>query len=67
MDTGNRGRKVLAGLLLALALVWAFAPASAEAGEWKPTKPIQFIVPYAPGGGSDVLARSIGQVIQEPN
>ncbi len=30
-----------------------------QAAEWKPTKPIQFIVPYAPGGGSDVLARSM--------
>jgi putative tricarboxylic transport membrane protein len=30
-----------------------------EAADWKPSKPIQFIVPYAPGGGSDVLARSM--------
>jgi putative tricarboxylic transport membrane protein len=36
-----------------------------EAAEpWKPTKPVQFIVPYAPGGGSDVLARSIASIIQ---
>jgi putative tricarboxylic transport membrane protein len=34
------------------------------AEQWKPTKPIQFIVPYAPGGGSDVLARSIASIIQ---
>ena len=32
-----------------------------------PTKPIQFIVPYAPGGGSDVLARSIASIIQGGN
>jgi len=39
-----------------------------EAAEsWKPTKPVQFVVPYAPGGGSDVLARSIASVIQEAN
>jgi len=36
----------------------------AQAAEWKPTKPIQFVVPYAPGGGSDVLARSIENVIK---
>ncbi len=30
-----------------------------QAAEWKPTKPITFVVPYAPGGGSDVLGRSI--------
>jgi putative tricarboxylic transport membrane protein len=33
------------------------------AAEWKPTKPITFVVPYAPGGGSDVLGRSIVSVI----
>jgi putative tricarboxylic transport membrane protein len=36
----------------------------AQAAEWKPTKPIQFIVPYAPGGGSDVLARSIENILK---
>ena len=35
-----------------------------QAAEWKPTKPIQFVVPYAPGGGSDVLARSIENIIK---
>ncbi len=35
-----------------------------SAEPWKPSKPIQFVVPYAPGGGSDVLARSIVNVIQ---
>jgi putative tricarboxylic transport membrane protein len=34
-----------------------------QAAEWKPTKPITFVVPYAPGGGSDVLGRSIVSVI----
>ena len=36
----------------------------AQTAEWKPSKPIQFIVPYAAGGGSDVLARSIENVIK---
>lgn len=35
----------------------------AQAAEWKPSKPIEFVAPYAPGGGSDVLARSIASVI----
>ena len=48
---------VMSIFLLALAI-------GAQAAEWKPSKPIQFIVPYAPGGGSDVLARSIENVIK---
>ena len=33
--------------------------ASAFAQSW-PTKPVRFIVPYPPGGTSDILARTIG-------
>lgn len=45
-------------ILLAL-LLCAFAASPALA--W-PTKPITFIVPYPPGGGTDVIAR----IVQEP-
>jgi putative tricarboxylic transport membrane protein len=34
-----------------------------QAAEWKPSKPIEFVAPFAPGGGSDVLARSIASII----
>ena len=44
-------------LLIALA-VWSSA---ATAAVW-PTKPITLIVPYPPGGGTDVIAR----IVQEP-
>lgn len=52
--------------LLALVLPWVLSaiPAAHAADQWKPAKPIQFVVPYAPGGGSDVLARSIANIIQ---
>jgi len=36
----------------------------AQAAEWKPSKPIEFVAPFAPGGGSDVLARSIASIIE---
>jgi putative tricarboxylic transport membrane protein len=60
----SRRRRSILMILVALVALAAMAAGPAAAGEWKPTKPIQFIVPYAPGGGSDVLARSIGQIIQ---
>ncbi len=41
-----------------------FVLAAAQAAEWKPTKPIDFVAPFAPGGGSDVLARSIASIIE---
>jgi putative tricarboxylic transport membrane protein len=41
-------------------------PLAAEA-QWKPDKPIQFVVPYAPGGGSDVFARAMVNIIKEEN
>ena len=50
-------RRVLAGLLLA----WA---ATAFAQDW-PTKPIRWIVPYPPGGGTDVIARIVQQRMSE--
>src|SRR4051794_40553253 len=51
----------IAALLLALTLhAW---PALAQTQY--PTKFIRFIVPYAPGGSSDVLARTIGQKLSD--
>src|SRR5256885_7726181 len=41
----------------------ALAPTLAAAQAW-PAKPIKFIVPYPPGGTSDILARAVGQKLQ---
>jgi tripartite-type tricarboxylate transporter receptor subunit TctC len=47
----------------ALAIVLAAAlPAVAQ--EW-PSKPIRIIVPYSPGGSSDIIARAISQPLSE--
>jgi len=53
-------KRILATSLLALPLV---AATSAVAAGY-PEKPIRWLVPYPAGGGSDFLARSIGDVLQ---
>ncbi|MDB5829896.1 MAG: transporter substrate-binding protein [Variovorax sp.] len=54
-------KKILASCLFALPLL-AASGAMAQAQTY-PSKPIRWVVPYAAGGGSDFLARSISQVM----
>ncbi len=51
-------------LFAACAVALAAAPAWAQ---FKPTKPVEFIVHTGPGGGADVLARFIAQTIEKEN
>ena len=41
-----------------------FAAGGAAAQSW-PTKPVRIIVPYPPGGSSDIIARAISQPLSE--
>jgi len=54
--------KIVKALIGGAALAAASTLAAAQA--W-PSKPIKFIVPYPPGGTSDILARAVGQKLQE--
>jgi tripartite-type tricarboxylate transporter receptor subunit TctC len=47
-----------------MAVGLAAAPALAE---WKPTKPVEFIVTAGAGGGTDIFARSVQAAIQKNN
>lgn len=50
------------GLFLAFALACASCASMAQT---YPNKPIKFVVAYAPGGGTDIMARMIGQKFAE--
>lgn len=58
----NRSRLLRAALTLAAGAV--LAPSLMAADAW-PTKPIRLVVPYPPGGSSDIIARTIGQIIAQ--
>ena len=52
-------RKILATLALGLA-----AASGAYAQAW-PAKPVTLLVPFPPGGSTDVIARTLGAKLQE--
>lgn len=51
-------------VLAALTAALSAAPAWANGDAW-PSKPIRWIVPYPPGGSTDMLARMVGQKLSE--
>ncbi|MFM7303713.1 MAG: Bug family tripartite tricarboxylate transporter substrate binding protein, partial [Alphaproteobacteria bacterium] len=51
-------RAAITGAMLPLA-------ARAQAPEW-PSRPVRFIVPYPPGGPTDIMGRIIAQAVQGP-
>jgi len=54
--------KTIAGIILSIIALCASAAAAADG---YPDKPIRWIVPYAAGGGTDVLARTVANAMQE--
>jgi len=57
-------RQVAKGLALAFAISMLAAPSSAQAQNY-PERPVRIIVPFAAGGGSDIVGRAIAQKLQE--
>src|SRR5262245_366019 len=58
-------RAVGAALLGIAASVLSLSGASAQSADKYPERPIKIIVPFAPGGSTDILARVLGQKMLE--
>lgn len=60
LSTAVRSASLAATLVFAAGLA---APASAQ--QWAPTQPIRVIIPYAAGGTSDIIARSMSEQVSQ--
>src|SRR5260221_1919117 len=48
-----------------VALAGVQAPAQAQAPDKYPSKPVKILVPYGPGGATDIVARIVGEHLRE--
>jgi putative tricarboxylic transport membrane protein len=59
------GKQALLWTGVALSLAWVGSGGVAFAKDWKPEKPIEIIAPAGPGGGWDLLARTMQKALTE--
>jgi tripartite-type tricarboxylate transporter receptor subunit TctC len=64
LDSHGRSRRSLLAAGASLAALPAL-PGLAFAQDKYPSRPVEFVVPWGPGGGADQLARRVGKLLEE--
>jgi tripartite-type tricarboxylate transporter receptor subunit TctC len=65
VDFGRREYRIMKRRqALAFVGAGALAPWVAKAQETYPTKPVRIIVPFGPGGSTDIMSRAVGQFLE---
>ncbi len=59
-----RTRWMVWSLVVGGRLLWASAETHAATAGWVPSKPVEFVVQASPGGGSDIMARTISRLVE---
>lgn len=57
--------RLIVRLVAAASAICTLSPASVMAQEWPAQKPIQLVVPYPPGGSSDLIARALAPLVSK--
>ena len=57
--------RLVAGITVSTALAFAALPAAAQSADQYPSRPVKILVPYAPGGATDIIARHISVKLGE--
>lgn len=57
--------RFIVGVLASTALVFSALPAVAQNADQYPSRPVKIIVPYGPGGATDIIARQLASKLSE--